>query len=66
MTLPALAKRVKNNYLGIVGINSALILLGVSGIMQPTTSALIHNTATLAISLNGMKDLLEYDTIYRS
>lgn len=54
-----LAKRVKNNYLGIVGINSALILLGVSGIMQPTTSALIHNTSTLAISLNSMKDLLE-------
>lgn len=54
-----LAKRVKNNYLGIVGINSALILLGVSGIMQPATSALIHNTSTLAISLNSMKNLLE-------
>lgn len=54
-----LTKRVRHNYLGIVGINSALILLGVSGIMQPATSALIHNTSTLAISLNSMKNLLE-------
>ncbi|MBQ7919038.1 MAG: heavy metal translocating P-type ATPase [Lachnospiraceae bacterium] len=53
-----LAKRVKGNYLSIVGINSALILLGIGGIVQPTTSALIHNTSTLAISLNSMKDLL--------
>lgn len=54
-----LSKRVKNNYRSIVGINSTLILLGVAGIIQPTTSALIHNTSTLAISLNSMKDLLE-------
>ena len=54
-----LAKRVKKNYLSIVGINSSLILLGVGGVIQPTTSALIHNTSTLAISLNSMKDLLE-------
>lgn len=53
-----LAKRVKNNYRNIVGINSALILLGVCGVIQPTTSALVHNTSTLVISLNSMKDLL--------
>ncbi len=54
-----LAVRVKRNYRSIVGINSALILLGVGGIIQPTTSALIHNTSTLAISMSSMKDLLE-------
>lgn len=54
-----LAKRVKSNYRSIVGINSALILLGVLGVIQPTTSALIHNSSTLVISLNSMKDLLE-------
>lgn len=52
-----LTKRVKRNYRNIVGINSALILLGVCGLIQPTTSALVHNTSTLAISLNSMKDL---------
>lgn len=53
-----LSKRVKSNYRNIMGINSALILLGVCGVIQPTTSALIHNTSTLGISLSSMKDLL--------
>ena len=45
----------------IIGINSVLILLGIGGIIQPTFSALIHNISTLAISLNGMKNLLDSD-----
>ena len=49
-----LIRRIKKNYLGIVGINSALIALGVGGIIQPTTSALLHNTSTLAISMKAM------------
>lgn len=51
-------KRIRQNYRMIVGINTGLILLGVSGIIQPTTSALLHNTSTLAISLKSMKNLL--------
>ena len=54
-----LMERIKKNYVSIVGINSALIALGVGGVIQPTTSALIHNTSTLAISLNSMKDIIE-------
>ncbi len=53
-----LLKRIQKNYVSIVGINSRLILLGVGGVIQPTTSALIHNTSTLAISLNSMKDII--------
>lgn len=49
--------RIRNNYKSIVGINMGLIGLGVAGIMQPTTSALLHNTSTLCISLNSMKNL---------
>lgn len=55
----ALAKRIRGNYRNIVGINSMLILLGISGMIQPTTSALIHNASTIAISMKSMKDLLE-------
>ena len=51
--------RIHKNYLKIVGINSRLILLGVGGVVQPTTSALVHNVSTLAISLSSMKNLLE-------
>lgn len=53
-----LMKRIHKNYRLIVGFNTALIVLGVGGVIQPTTSALLHNTSTLAISLNSMKNLL--------
>lgn len=49
-----LVKRIRKNYAKIVGINTGLILLGVTGVIQPTTSALLHNTSTLAISMKGM------------
>ena len=47
----ALMRRIQKNYRSIVGINATLILLGVTGILQPTTSALLHNMSTLTISL---------------
>ena len=53
-----LMKRIKRNYRFIVTFNAGLILLGVSGILQPTTSALFHNMSTLGISLKSMQDLL--------
>lgn len=54
----ALMKRIHFNYRVIVGFNSSLILLGVGGILQPTTSAFLHNASTLVISLRSMKNLL--------
>ncbi len=53
----ALMKRIERNYRKIVTINTALILLGVGGVIQPTTSAMLHNVSTLLISLDGMKKL---------
>ena len=53
-----LMRRIRKNYRSIVGINSSLIALGVLGIIQPTTSALMHNTSTLLISLGSMRKLL--------
>ena len=50
----SMVKRIQKNYVRIVGINSGLIVLGVTGIIQPTTSALLHNTSTIAISMDGM------------
>lgn len=55
----AMMKRIHMNYRNIVGINSGLILLGVTGIVQPTVSALLHNASTLMISLGSMKKLLD-------
>lgn len=53
-----LMKRIDRNYRRIVGINAGLIVLGVAGLIQPTTSALLHNASTLGISLASMKNLL--------
>jgi P-type E1-E2 ATPase len=53
-----LMRRIRNNYRTIVSFNSMLILLGVMGVIQPTTSALLHNASTLAISVKSMEDLI--------
>ncbi len=54
----ALMARIHRNYRFIVGFNFSLIVLGVLGILPPTTSALLHNMSTLGISLKSMTDLL--------
>ena len=53
-----LMRRIHRNYRFIVGFNFSLIVLGVAGILPPTTSALLHNMSTLGISLRSMTDLL--------
>ena len=54
----AMMRRIDGNYKLILGINGALIALGVGGVIQPTTSAMLHNASTLAIGLRSMKNLL--------
>ena len=54
-----LMKRIHKKYRFIVTFNAGLILLGVGGILQPTTSALLHNTSTLYIGLKSMGNLLD-------
>ena len=54
-----LMKRINRNYRFVIGFNLGLILLGVGGIIALTTSALLHNTSTVAISLQSMTNLLE-------
>ncbi|MBR6770650.1 MAG: heavy metal translocating P-type ATPase [Lachnospiraceae bacterium] len=54
----ALMARIGRNYRTIVGFNAMLILLGVTGLIQPAASALLHNTSTLVIGLKSMENLL--------
>ena len=58
----AMMRRIQRNYRGIVGVNAALIALGVAGVIQPATSALLHNSSTLAVSLKSMSGLLPEKT----
>ena len=59
----SLMARIHKNYRMIVGINTGLIILGVAGIIPPTTSALLHNTSTLWISTKSMKNLLDKEEV---
>ena len=52
-----LNNRVDRNYRFVLGFNSALIVAGVTGLIAPTLSALLHNTSTVAISLASMTDI---------
>ena len=51
-------RRVASNYRFVLSFNSALIILGALGILQPATSAMLHNLSTIGISLKSMTNLL--------
>ena len=55
----SLVKRIDKNYRFIVSFNAGLIVLGVTGIIPPTMSALLHNGSTLAIGMKSMENLLD-------
>ncbi len=55
----ALMKRIHGDYRGIVAFNTMLIALGAGGLIQPQTSAMLHNLSTIAISGYNMTSLLD-------
>lgn len=54
-----LMTRIHRNYRFIIGFNSSLLLLGLFGIIAPTTSAFLHNASTMAICARSMTPMLE-------
>lgn len=57
-----LMNRIHSNYRFVMGFNSSLMALGALGILQPATSATLHNLSTLCISLRSMTNLPEENT----
>ena len=53
-----LMQRIHANYRFIISFNTGLIVLGVAGVLPPSTSALLHNISTLGIGLRSMRNLL--------
>ena len=53
-----LMARIRSNYRSIISFNTALIALGVVGVIPPTTSAFLHNASTLAFTLKSMTKLM--------
>ncbi len=53
-----LMRRIDRNYRFVMGFNGALIALGALGVLAPATSALLHNTSTLFLSMDCLTNLL--------
>ena len=58
MIANSLVCRIDRDYRFVLGFNGSLIVLGAAGILQPATSALLHNASTLGISVQSMTNLL--------
>lgn len=54
----AMMRRINSNYRFILAFNGTLIALGIAGVLQPATSALIHNTSTIVTGVKSMTNLL--------
>ncbi len=55
----ALMRRIRANYRFVLGFNSALLALGILGVITSGLSAGPHNLSTLGIGLHSMANLLE-------
>lgn len=53
-----LMKRMTSSYRKVIGVNSALLALGVGGLIAPQTSSLLHNASTVAFSAASTKRYL--------
>ena len=58
----ATMKRIRSNVGISVGLNSAFLAGGLTGILMPAVSALLHNATTIGVCLNAMRpELGHYD-----
>lgn len=58
----ATMKRIRSNVGISVGLNSAFLAGGLTGILMPAVSALFHNATTIGVCLNAMRpELGHYD-----
>ncbi len=51
--------RINRSYGFIITFNSALIVLGLVGVLQPATAALLHNASTVALTAGNTRPLLD-------
>lgn len=54
-----LLEKINENNKTIIGVNSALMLLGIFGVISPQMAAILHNGTTVAISIRSMQPILK-------
>ena len=52
-------ERINKNYRFILTFNSSLLVLGLLGVLSPSTSALLHNASTMMICAKSMTPLMD-------
>ena len=52
-------KKINKNYRFIIGFNTMLLALGITGVITPQTSAICHNMSTMGISALSMRPCLK-------
>ena len=51
--------KINSNYRNIVAVNGLLLVLGVFGVIQPSTSSMIHNLSTMLFGAMSTKSVLK-------
>ena len=53
--------KIDTNYRNIVAVNGSLLVLGVLGVISPSTSSMIHNLSTMLFGALSTKSVLKDD-----
>ena len=51
--------RINRNYRFVIGFNTVLLIFGLTGIMPPGRTALLHNASTIGLSVSSARPLLK-------
>ena len=51
--------KINTNYRNIVAVNGSLLVLGVLGVIQPSTSSMIHNLSTMLFGALSTRSVLK-------
>ena len=51
--------KINSNYRNIVAVNGSLLVLGVMGVIQPSTSSMVHNLSTMLFGAMSTKSVLK-------
>ena len=53
--------RIRQNFAVSVGLNTAFMAGGLSGVLQPAAGAVLHNLTTIGVCLNAMRSPLDQE-----
>ena len=58
--------KINTNYRNIVAVNGSLLVLGVFGVISPSTSSMIHNFSTMLFGAMSTKSVLKNENFNKS